>query len=147
MFQPRMWRMANDFGLLPEIQRLQRDMNRLLVGMPRAVGQEHPAINVWSGDHDYIVTAELPGIDSARLDIAVVGDTLTFSGSQNFESLQEGETYHRQERSGGRFSRTLELPFQIDAEKVTAKYGKGILTIALPRTAAEKPRKITINAE
>ena len=146
MFVPRMWRTENDFGILPEIQRLQRDMNRLFVGMPRAVAQEHPAVNVWTGEHDYILTAELPGIDPARLDLSVVGDTLTFSGSQDFESLKEGETYHRQERSGGRFSRTLQLPFQIDAEKVTANYEKGILKITLPRTAAEKPRKIAITA-
>jgi HSP20 family protein len=93
------------------------------------------------------LTAELPGIDSAQLDISVVGDTLTFNGSRDFEPLREGETYHRQERSGGRFSKTLQLPFQIDAEKVTAKYEKGILKLTLPKTATEKPRKITIKAE
>jgi HSP20 family protein len=147
MFIPGMWRVGDSFGLLPEIKRLQRDMNRLLVEMPKAVGQEHPAINVWSGGHDYIITAELPGVDPARLDISVVGDTLTFSGSQDFESLQEGETYHRQERSGGRFSRTMQLPFQIDAEKVAAKYEKGILKITLPRAVADKPRKIAIKVE
>jgi HSP20 family protein len=139
--------MGNAMGLLPEIQRLQRDMNRLFVGMPKAVGQEHPAVNVWGGEHDYILTAELPGVDSARLDISVVGDTLTFSGSQDLESLKEGEAYHRQERSGGRFSRTMQLPFQIDAEKVTAKYEKGILKITLPRAVADKPLKIAIKAE
>lgn len=147
MFIPGMWRVGDALGLLPEIQRLQRDMNRLFVGMPKAVGQEHPAINVWSGEDDYILTAELPGIDPARLDISVVGDTLTFSGIQDSESLKEGEAYHRQERSGGRFSRTLQLPFQIDAEKVAAGYEKGIMKITLPRVVAEKPRKIAIKAE
>jgi HSP20 family protein len=139
--------MGNAFGSFPEIKRLQRDVNRLFSEMPRAVGQEYPAINVWSGEHDYILTAELPGIDPAQLDISVVGDTLTFKGSRDFEALKEGETYHRQERSGGRFSRTLQLPFQIDAEKVTARYEKGVLRLTLPKTAAEKPRKITIKAE
>lgn len=146
MFTPGMWRMGDASGLLPEIQRLQRDMNRLFVGVPKAVGQEHPAINVWSGEHDHILTAELPGIDPARLEISVVGDTLTFSGSQDFETLQEGEAYHRQERTGGRFSRTTQFPFQIDAEKVTAEYERGVLKITLPRAAADKPRKIAIKA-
>ena len=147
MFAPVMWRTGDAFGFLPEIQRLQRDMNRLFVRMPTTVGQEYPAINVWSGDHDYIVTAELPGIDPAQLDISVVGDTLTFSGSQDLEALQEGETYHRQERNSGRFNKTLQLPFQIDSEKVTAQYIKGILELTLPRAAADKPRKIGIKAE
>jgi HSP20 family protein len=147
MFVPGMWRIGNAFGSFPEIKRLQRDMNRLFAEMPRTVGQEYPAINVWSGEHDYILTAELPGIDPAQLDISVVGDTLTFRGSRDFETLREGETYHRQERSGGRFSRTLQLPFQIDAERVAARYEKGILTLTLPKTAAEKPRKISIKAD
>lgn len=146
MFTPRVWRMGDSFGLLPELQRLQRDMNRLFVGIPKAAA-EYPAINVWSGKDDYVLTAELPGIDPAKLEISVVGDTLTFGGSQDFEPLTEGETYHRQERSGGRFSRTLQLPFQINGEKVTAKYDKGVLEILLPRAEAEKPRKIAIKAE
>jgi HSP20 family protein len=147
MFVPGMWRIGNALGSFPDIRRLQQDMNRLFAEMPRAGSQEYPAINVWGGEHDFVLTAELPGIDPARLDISVVGDTLTFKGSRDFEALQEGETYHRQERSGGRFSRTLQLPFQIDAEKVTAKYEKGILKLTLPKTAIEKPRKITIKAE
>ncbi len=147
MFAPVMWRTGDVFGLLPEVQRLQRDMNRLFVGMPTTGGQEYPAINVWSGKHDYILTAELPGIVPAQLDISVVGDTLTFSGSHDSEVLQEGETYHRHERNSGRFSRTLQLPFQIDAEKVVAQYEKGILRLTLPIAAADKPRKIAIKAE
>jgi HSP20 family protein len=147
MFVPGIWKVGNAFGSFPEIKRLQRDMNRLFAEMPTAAGREYPAINVWGGEHGYVLTAELPGIDASKLDISVVGDTLTFRGSREFEPLREGETYHRQERSGGRFSRTLQLPFQIDAEKVTARYEKGILTLTLPKTAAEKPRKITIKAE
>ena len=147
MFAPVMWRTGDVFGWLPEVQRLQRDMNRLFVGMSATVALEYPAVNVWSGDHDYIVTAELPGLDPAQLDISVVGDTLTFSGSQDLEVLQEGETYHRQERNSGRFNKTLQLPFQINAEKVVAKYEKGILMLTLPIAAADKPRKIAIKAE
>jgi HSP20 family protein len=99
--------MGHTFGSFPDIKRLQRDMNRLFAEMPSAVGQEYPAVNVWSGEQDYILTAELPGIDSAQLDISVVGDTLTFSGSKDFEPLREGETYHRQERSGSCRSRSM----------------------------------------
>lgn len=147
MFVRGMLRTGREFDLLPEIQRLQRDMNRLFAGMPRAEGQENPAVTVWSGEHDYILTAELPGIDPAALDISVVGDMLTFSGSRDFEPLGEGETYHRQERQAGRFSRSLQLPFVIDAEKVAARYDKGVLKVTLPRTVADKPRKIAIKAE
>ncbi|HAJ25703.1 MAG TPA: Hsp20/alpha crystallin family protein [Syntrophus sp. (in: bacteria)] len=142
-----LWRTGNIVDLFPEMQRLQRDMNRLFTGIPRAVGQENPAINVWSGENDYIVTAELAGIDPHKLDISVKGDGLTFSGNHGVEPLKEGETYHRQERASGRFSRTVQLPFQIDSEKVTAKYEKGVLRMTLPRLKSDKPRKISIKAE
>jgi len=147
MFVRGMWRMGREFDPFTEIQRLQRDMNRLFAGIPRTESQENPAITVWSGERDYILTAELPGIDPATMDISVVGDMLTFGGSRDFEPLKEGETYHRQERQSGRFSRTLQLPFQIDAEKVAARHEKGILEIRLPRMIADKPRKIAIKAE
>jgi HSP20 family protein len=147
MFVPGIWRKRDAFGFLPEIQRLQRDMNSLFAGMPAAVGQEYPAINLWRGEHDFTLTAELPGINPDQLDISVVGDQLTFSGSQDSETLKEGETYHRQERNSGRFARTLQFPFQIDAERVKAKYEKGILNLTLPIAPVDKPRKIAINAE
>lgn len=142
-----MWRMGKDWDLLPEIQRLQRDMNNLFAAMPSAGNNEHPAVTIWSGENDYILAAELPGVDQANLDISVVGDMVTLSGRREFEPLKKGETWHRQERQGGHFSRTIQLPMQIDAEKVTAGYEKGILRITLPRAAADKPRKIAIKAD
>jgi len=147
MFTPWSWRFGRALDWVPEAQRLQRDMNRLFSGIPLYISQENPSINLWGAENDYIVTAELPGIDPQKLDISVVGDTLTFSGNRNVEPLNEGETYHRKERSDGHFSRTLKLPFHIDAGKVDATYEKGILQITLPRSAADQPRKISIKAE
>jgi HSP20 family protein len=130
-----------------EVQRLQREMNRLFSGAAEGYAHDFPAVNVWRNDGGAIVTAELPGIDAAKLDISVVGDSLTLSGNREFETLKEGESYHRQERAYGRFSRTLHLPFQVDAAKVEAKHEKGVLQITLPRVEAEKPKKINIKAE
>ncbi|MBM4315661.1 MAG: Hsp20/alpha crystallin family protein, partial [Deltaproteobacteria bacterium] len=101
----------------------------------------------WVGEGDVIVTAELPGMDTGNTDISVVGDTLTISGSRKAEPLKEGESYHRQERSHGQFKRTLQLPFRVEADKVEAKYEKGILRLTLPRAEADKPRKISVRSE
>ncbi|MGV8081843.1 MAG: Hsp20/alpha crystallin family protein [Syntrophales bacterium] len=146
MFGP-VWRFGRIVDLMPEVQRLQREMNRLFSGVSQPFSQDFPAINVWSGENEIVVSAELPGADPDGMDISVVGESMTLSGVRNPEALKEGENYHRQERSSGRFSRTLQLPFRVNAANVAARFEKGILQITLPRAEADKPRKISIKAE
>ena len=131
---------------LREMQRLQQEMNRVFAGVGEKLTHEVPPVNAWIGESDVIVTAELAGIDPTKVDISVVGDTLTISGSCEAEPLKEGETYQRQERNHGSFSRTLQLPFHVEAGKVEAKYEKGILKITLPRAETDKPRKISVKS-
>jgi HSP20 family protein len=103
-------------------------------------------MNVWTGEDGAIVTAELPGISPDDIDISVVSDTLTVKGCHNPNQREEGATYHRQERSRGRFSRSFSLPFQVKASNVEAVFENGILRIALPRAEEDKPKKITVKA-
>lgn len=147
MFGPGIWRFGRIVDPMTEMQRLQREMNNLFSGTTDFFAHDFPAVNVWRGENAVIVTAELPGIDAQKLDISVIGDSLTLSGSREPEVLKEGDSYHRQERSCGKFARTLQLPFHVDAAKVEAKYEKGVLRITLPRVEAEKPKKIVIKAE
>ena len=143
MFGTSMGRFRMDS--LRELQRLQRDINRAFSGFDSFLTvQEYPAINVWESGLDVIVTAELPGIDPENLNISITNESLTLSGLRDPERLKEGEVYHRQERNHGHFSRTINLPFVVDAGKADAAYKKGILTIALPRAEKEKPKKIAI---
>jgi HSP20 family protein len=129
---------------------MQREMNHLLQSFPSfsgaRVAPSFPAINVWLSEEGAVVTAELPGVKPEDLDISVVGETLTLTGSRQPEELKEGEKYHRRERRFGKFTRTFQLPFTVEASKVDAKFDKGILHIALPRAEAEKPRKISVKA-
>jgi HSP20 family protein len=147
MFGQGLWRFGGMTDPLREMERLQREMNRVFSGMGETLGQEVPPVDAWIGESDVIVAAELPGVDPAKVDISVVGDTLTISGSGEAETLKEGESYHRQERNHGSFSRTVQLPFHVEGSKVEAKYEKGILKITLPRAEADKPRKISVKAE
>jgi len=126
---------------------MQGEMNRVFSGMSQSLTQEAPPINAWVGEADVVVAAELPGVDPGKVEISVVGDTLTISGTREAETLKAGESYHRQERDFGRFSRTIQLPFHIEAEKVKAKYARGVLKITLPRAEADKPRKIAVKYE
>ncbi len=131
-----------------EIERLQREMNRLFADVasdfiPR-VAPGYPAMNIWTNEEGGVITAELPGLSPDDIEISVVGETLTLSGERKADEVGEDVRYHRQERGFGKFSRTIQLPFQVDADKVEAIFDKGVLHIALPRAEADKPRKIAV---
>jgi hypothetical protein len=88
------------------MSRLQREMARLqetghLLGGTSAPITSFPAMNLYAGDEGVILTAELPGIEADDLEISVLGETLTLSGSRNMGDAEEGVKYHRRERSQG----------------------------------------------
>lgn len=131
-----------------EIERVQHEMNRLFSSVydsPKTqIAPRYPAMNVWTSQEGAVITAELPGVNPEDIDISVVGETLTLTGSRTPEELKEGEKYHRRERGQGKFTRTFQLPFPVEADKVDAIFDKGILHISLPRTESDKPKKIVV---
>lgn len=141
-------------SLWEEMDKLQREMNqmfnsrltnRFLDRSPNSF--DFPAMNVWTkADVGQVITAEIPGMNVDDLDIKVVGETLTINGSRPAPADDENVRYHRQERGYGSFSRTIQLSFPVDVDKVEANYEKGVLKIWLPRAESDKPRKITVKA-
>jgi HSP20 family protein len=131
-------------SLWRDMSRLQREMSHLLGGTSAPM-TSFPAMNLYAGEEGVILTAELPGMEADDLDITVLGETLTLSGSRNMEEMEEGAKYHRRERGRGDFTRTVQLPFTVDSERVEAKFSNGVLHVMLPRVEEEKPRKISVN--
>ena len=103
-----------------------------------------PALNVWEDEHNVIIEAELPGFDMKDLDISLVGDALTISGSRSEEQVSEGTTFHRRERVAGEFTRTIRLATPFDAGHVQATLENGVLKVTLPKGEAARPRKIQV---
>ena len=126
-----------------EFRRLQRDLNRLFHGAG-ASQEPFPALNIYGNEEKALVTAELPGVDPKQLGINVNGNRLSIEGERKLDAVSDGVVCHRCERGQGRFARTVMLPFNVDADKVSASYRNGILTITLPREESAKPRKIQI---
>ncbi len=142
--------------LWSEMERLGRvfDPWRQLEGFNRPIrwaslpaSADFPPTNVWVAEDNAVVTTEVPGIDPKALEITVVKNSLTLRGSRMAEELKEGQSYHRRERWNGQFTKTLELPFAVESDKVEARFAKGVLYISLPRAEADKPRKISVKSE
>ena len=108
---------------------------------------EFPAVNLWKNEEKAVITTEIPGVDPEGVEIDVLGKTISLRFERKPEELKEGESYTRKERWYGEFSRTVELPFNVQIDKINAKFSKGILYIEMPRAEAEKPRKISVEAE
>ncbi|MBT3712687.1 MAG: Hsp20/alpha crystallin family protein [Anaerolineae bacterium] len=129
------------------MDRLQRDMNRLFNQRSSShlrVAPSYPAINTWANEDGLFVSAEMPGVSTQDIDISVTGNTLVITGERGADDIPEDARIHRKERGYGKFSRSIQLPFSVDAEKVEASFKNGVLNILLPQVEAEKPKKIAI---
>lgn len=105
-----------------------------------------PLLNAWEIDDTLVVEAELPGFAMENLDIVLTGRDLTIRGRHE-EPEPEGVTVHRRERATREFARTVRLPFEVDGERVEANLRHGVLTIRMPRSQADLPRKIRVVSE
>jgi HSP20 family protein len=106
-------------------------------------GGSYPPLNIFRKGDDFVLIAELPGIDKADLDIQVKGRTFRVSGTKAIK-YPEKASLHRRERSAGRFDRSVTLPIEIDPDAVQADYRNGMLAVLLPRAERDKPRSIKI---
>ncbi len=138
-------------GRHPFVQ-LRSDFDRLMgdllsgtaAPVARAV-RAFPAVNVWEEGEQLFAEAELPGTKKEDLEISVTGNELTIRGRRG-SSVAEGTSFHRQERGVGEFSRSLRLPYDVDAEQVEATLRDGVLLLKLPKAASAKPRKIQVQS-
>ncbi|OPZ28513.1 MAG: Spore protein SP21 [Lentisphaerae bacterium ADurb.BinA184] len=131
-----------------QMLRLQHEVDRVFgrYGARTREAGEFPGVNIWTGEKDAILTAEIPGVDPKAVEVTVEADTVTIRGRRQAEEAKEGEQFLRRERGVGSFVRAYSLPFPVDAERVTAQYQKGILQVILPRAEADRPRRIAVTA-
>ena len=103
----------------------------------------YPPLNVFRKGDDFIVVAEVPGVQKSDLDIQVKSNTLRLAGAKSV-SYPDKASLHRRERLAGRFDRTVSLPVEIDADGVKAECRDGVLALWLPRAERDKPKSIAV---
>jgi HSP20 family protein len=105
----------------------------------------YPAVNISEDAEAFYVSAELPGVKSADLDLNVTANQLTLAGERKISEEAADARYHRREREAGRFSRAVALPSDIDPEQVKARLVDGVLTVTIAKAERAKPRQIAVN--
>jgi HSP20 family protein len=147
--------MAN-WDVFRELDNLRREIDEAFRGAgfrrPFAVTypspvttRRFPLVNFSEDEGHVFIDALVPGVDPKDTELTVLRNTVTISGERKPFVEQKGQIMHRSELGSGRFSRTLELPVDIDPDKVNAEYRDGILRISLGKADHAKARKISIN--
>jgi HSP20 family protein len=129
---------------------LQREVGRLFETLEPLqhwrLTRQYPAINLYdAGDH-YVLAAQLPGMTPEEVDLSITGETLTIKGDRKRPEGVSDESYRRQERVFGRWTRTILLPDRVDGASVSATFAHGILTVTLPKAESARPRQIVVSA-
>jgi HSP20 family protein len=130
-----------------EMTNLQNHVNRLADSLWS--GQKEswvPAVDVFDTKDAVVLKAELPGMKVDDIQIEVDDNVLTIKGERSFTEKVDEERYYRVERRYGSFQRSLALPQGVRADDIHAAYEDGVLEVTVPKSEAEKPRRIEVRA-
>src|SRR5690348_10017527 len=139
---------------------LDSQLNRLLSDFFGRTSQDQnlttwaPAVDIFEGEHELVVKADLPAIKPEELDIRVENNILTIRGERKFEKVArpagasdkvDERNYLRVERSYGSFARSFSLANTVNTEAIKADYKDGVLTLSIPKREEAKPKQIKVN--
>jgi HSP20 family protein len=103
-----------------------------------------PAFDIAEKEEEYLITAELPGMDMKDIDITFTEGLLTVKGEKKQEKEDKNKDYHRIERCYGSFQRTFRVPEKVETNKIEASYKDGILKLILPKAEESRAKRIKV---
>jgi HSP20 family protein len=136
-----------------ELEDMSTRLNRLFTqpalgrpaeGEAEAFADWAPAIDVQETETEYLIKADLPAVKRDEVKVSVEDGILAVEGERKQEREEKGKTFHRIERSYGKFVRHVSVPSDVDQAKVAADFKDGVLTVHLPKSATAKPRTIDV---
>jgi HSP20 family protein len=103
-----------------------------------------PTVDIRETEKEFVITAELPGLDEKDIELEIEDHNLVLRGKREFEKETKKEDYHKIERSYSYFYRSFSLPSYADVDKIKAEHDKGLLKISVPKSPELKPKKVKI---
>ena len=104
-----------------------------------------PAVDMHETKDDLVLTVEVPGVNEKDVKVSITGDLLSIKGERRTADDVKDQQYLHVERAYGQFERLVQLPMDVQPDKVKATYRDGVLEITLPKAEALKPREIKID--
>jgi HSP20 family protein len=145
-----LFRLSSGLDPVSGLLTLQRELERVFdkpfgIDLGPSGRGVYPPVNVFTDRQGTVVKMEVPGVAPENVSIESEGRTLRVSGSREAAPAENG-SFHRRERGTGQFSRSLQLPADLDLSKAEATCKHGILTIRIPKKEEAKPRQIAVKA-
>jgi len=103
-----------------------------------------PQSDIIDRDKDFLVRVELPGVDKKDVDVSISNSTLNIKGTVSRESKEKKKDYFRSEIAYGNFFRSINLPKDIDATKISAHMKDGVLEVVLPKIESAQRRSVAV---
>lgn len=145
------------FHPLREMEALRREIDRAFANaasgtdgvspiafLPGYSARAYPLMNVSEDKDNVYIQALAPGMNPEALTVSIQGNSLTIAGEKIAPQNVNAEAFHRNERAAGKFVRSIDLPVDVDSERIEARYQDGLLAIVLPKHEAAKPKQITV---
>lgn len=129
---------------------LQREIDRVFADFGRGLGGggfDGPSLDFAETPDGVELKLDVPGYKESDISVTLDGDVLTIAGKTASQTEETDKTYHRVERRSGSFSRSVVMPKALDADKIHASLGDGVLTITAPKLATTPGRTIAIEAK
>ena len=106
-----------------------------------------PKVDIAETKDNFLITADLPGIDEKNVNITLDDRILTIKGEKKTDTEDKQGEFYSRERSYGEFQRSFEVPETIDENKIDASFSNGVLKVKMPKTpeAKKEVKKILIN--
>jgi len=149
------WKPFRHLAPFGDFERMRREMDRMWDSFferrPQLLAEEQgewlPALDLAETANEFVVKAEIPGLDSKDIDISLSDNMLTIKGEKKQEREEKEENYHFIERSYGSFFRSIQLPGEVNQQKITTSYKNGILKIHLPKSEEAKKKELKIKVQ
>lgn len=107
-------------------------------------GAWHPRVDVSETEDAYVVHADLPGMGREDISVTFKEHVLRIEGEKVRTSDEKDKGSYRSERAFGRFSRAFTLPATVNADKISASYKEGVLSLTIPKAEVAKPKQIEV---
>jgi HSP20 family protein len=137
---------------LRDLENVSDRLNRLIAGRSRpdsgkdesiALVEWVPVVDVIETDEEFLISAELPGVEKKDVKLSVENGVLLISGRREQEE-GKGKRLHKIERAYGSFARSFTMPDVVNEQKVTAEFKNGVLTVHLPKSEKARPKSIEV---
>ncbi|NQV28193.1 MAG: Hsp20/alpha crystallin family protein [Rhodopirellula sp.] len=143
-------------GLFGSSDRIREELERVVARLRDGGEKALDAMGIRSGEWQaqadvietpdaVIVTLNVPGVDSASLDVKIVGNMLTINGTHPTSDMDAHWIVHIKNRPQGEFSHSIPMPIPVNHEEVSAEINDGVLTVRLGKSEAAKSRSIPIS--